>query len=78
MLRHCHLNNCSIGVATQDEILENRFKGRPEYIENFFRFVTQELREIMAQLGVRTINEMVGRTDLLEINKSILPWKAKK
>lgn len=78
MLRHCHLNNCSLGVATQDEILEKRFKGRPEYIENYFHFITQELREIMAKLGVRTINEMVGRTDLLEINKSILPWKAKK
>ncbi len=78
MLRHCHLNNCSLGVATQDEILEKRFNGRPEYIENYFHFVTQELREIMAQLGIRTINEMVGKTDFLEINSSILPWKAKR
>jgi glutamate synthase (NADPH) large chain len=78
MLRHCHLNNCSVGVATQDEILEKRFQGRPEYIENYFRFVVQELREIMSSLGVRSLDEMVGRTDLLEVNNQILPWKAKK
>ena len=77
MLRHCHLNNCSLGVATQDEVLEKRFSGKPEYVINFFRFVAQELREIMAGLGVRTIDEMVGRVDLLEVNKEILPWKAK-
>lgn len=78
MLRHCHLNNCSVGVATQDEILEKRFQGRPEYIINYFRFVAAELREIMASLGIRTIDEMVGRTDLLEVNSHILPWKAQK
>jgi glutamate synthase domain-containing protein 2/glutamate synthase domain-containing protein 1/glutamate synthase domain-containing protein 3 len=77
MLRHCHLNNCSVGVATQDEYLSKRFAGRPEYVINFMRFVAQELREIMAQLGVRTIDEMVGRTELLELNDLILPWKAK-
>ncbi len=78
MLRHCHLNNCSVGVATQDEILQKRFRGRPEYLVNYFRFVAQEVRELMAQLGVRTIDELVGRTDLLEVDSSILPWKAKK
>jgi glutamate synthase domain-containing protein 2 len=62
MLRHCHLNNCSVGVATQDPILEKRFRGRPEFIVNYFRFVTQELREIMASLGLRTINDMIGRS----------------
>ncbi len=78
MLRHCHLNNCSVGVATQDEILQKRFRGRPEYLVNYFRFVAQEVRELMAQLGVRTIDELVGRTDLLEVDSSILPWKAKR
>jgi len=77
MLRHCHLNNCSLGIATQDEILCQRFHGRPEYIINYFYFLAQELREIMARLGIRTVDEMVGRTDLLEINTQILPWKAK-
>jgi len=78
MLRHCHLNNCSVGIATQDEVLERRFQGRPEYIVNYFSFVAGELREIMASLGLRTIDEMIGRTDLLELNPSIVPWKAKK
>lgn len=77
MLRHCHLNNCSVGVATQDGILQKRFRGRPEYIVNYFHFVTQELREIMASLGVKTINDLVGRTDLLELNEEIIPEKAK-
>jgi glutamate synthase domain-containing protein 3 len=77
MLRHCHLNNCSVGIATQDEILEARFPGKPEYIINYFHFVAEELRQIMASLGLRTIDEMVGRTDLLELNNDILPWKAK-
>jgi glutamate synthase domain-containing protein 2/glutamate synthase domain-containing protein 1/glutamate synthase domain-containing protein 3 len=77
MLRHCHLNNCSVGVATQDEILEKRFQGKPEYIINYFRFVAEELRQIMASLGIRRLDEMVGRTDLLELNREILPWKAK-
>ncbi|MCG2711073.1 MAG: glutamate synthase large subunit, partial [Candidatus Omnitrophica bacterium] len=77
MLRHCHLNNCSVGVATQDGILQKRFRGRPEYIVNYFHFVAQELREIMANLGIRTINEMIGKTDLLELNKELVPEKAK-
>jgi glutamate synthase domain-containing protein 3 len=78
MLRHCHLNNCSVGVATQDEILERKFQGRPEYVINFFHFIARELREIMASLGIRTIDEMIGRTDLLEVNTDILPPKAGK
>ncbi len=77
MLRHCHLNNCSVGVATQDDILQKRFRGRPEYIVSYFNFVAQELREIMASLGLRTIDELVGRTDLLEVNRNIIPPKAK-
>ncbi|MFH1857202.1 MAG: glutamate synthase large subunit [Candidatus Omnitrophota bacterium] len=77
MLRHCHLNNCALGVATQDEILRKRFRGKSEYVENYFRFVSEELRCIMAELGFRKIDEMIGRTDLLELNKEIIPWKAK-
>ncbi len=77
MLRHCHLNNCSVGVATQSEILERRFKGKPEYVINYFRFVAEELREIMASLGIRRVCDMIGRTELLEVNTDILPWKAK-
>jgi glutamate synthase domain-containing protein 3 len=77
MLRHCHLNNCSVGIATQDEGLCRRFTGKPEYIQNYFRFVAEELRGIMAGLGLRTIDEMVGRSDLLELNGSILSRKTR-
>ncbi|MBN1527038.1 MAG: glutamate synthase large subunit, partial [Candidatus Omnitrophica bacterium] len=77
MLRHCHLNNCSVGVATQDEALQKRFTGRPEYIVSYFRFVAEELRQIMAELGLRTVDEMIGRTDLLELDREIVPQKAK-
>ncbi|MDD5353953.1 MAG: glutamate synthase large subunit [bacterium] len=77
MLRHCHLNNCSVGVCTQDEDLRKRFRGKPEYLVNYFRFVAEELRESMAGLGVSTLDEMVGRTDLLELNKDMLDWKTK-
>ncbi|MGE5308982.1 MAG: glutamate synthase large subunit [Deltaproteobacteria bacterium] len=75
MLRHCNLNNCSLGIATQDDILEKRFKGKAEHLINYFTFVAQELREIMAQVGVRTMDELIGRTDLLEMNKDALHWK---
>ena len=77
MLRHCHLNNCALGVATQDELLSKRFAGRPEYLITFMRFVAKDLREIMASLGVKNLNELVGRSDLLETDSDILPWKAK-
>ncbi|MGC8765182.1 MAG: glutamate synthase large subunit [Brevinematia bacterium] len=77
MLRHCNLNNCSLGVATQDEILERRFQGRVEYLVNYMRFVAMEVREIMAHLGVRTMDELIGRTELLEENKEIYRWKFK-
>ncbi len=77
MLRHCHLNNCSVGVATQDDALQKRFSGKPEYVINYFHFVAQELREIMASLGLRTVNEMIGRTDLLQLRQDITPDKAK-
>ncbi len=77
MLRHCNLNNCSVGIATQDEVLEKRFSGRPEYIINYFTFIANELRQIMSSLGIKKLEEMVGRVDLLELNPGILPWKAK-
>ena len=77
MLRHCHLNNCSVGVATQDDILEARFRGNPEHVVNYMHFIARELREIMSQLGIRKIDEMIGRTDLLEVNSEIIPDKAK-
>ncbi len=77
MLRHCHLNNCALGVATQDELLSKRFRGRATHIVNYFNFIAQELREIMANLGIKKLDELVGRTDLLEVNQEIIPWKAK-
>ncbi len=78
MLRHCHLNNCALGVATQDDILQERFHGSADHVVNYVRFVVRELREIMAQLGIRSLNELIGRTDLVEVNKEIIPWKADK
>ncbi len=77
MMRVCHLNTCPVGVATQDPRLRARFTGKPEYVVNFMRYIAQELREIMAQLGFRTINEMIGRTDKLELRKAIDHWKAR-
>jgi glutamate synthase domain-containing protein 2/glutamate synthase domain-containing protein 1/glutamate synthase domain-containing protein 3 len=77
MLRHCHLNNCALGVATQDEVLRKRFSGRPEYLVNYFNFIAQDLREIMAELGIRKLDDLIGRTDLLKVNKNISFWKAK-
>ena len=66
MMRVCHLNTCPVGVATQDPELRKKFTGKPEHVVNFMRFIAQEVREIMAQLGFRTIDEMIGRTDRLE------------
>lgn len=77
MLRVCHLNTCPYGVCTQDEKLRKRFKGKPEYIINFMRFVAQDLREIMARLGFHTIDEMVGRYDCLKQRDHFGNWKAK-
>jgi glutamate synthase (NADPH/NADH) large chain/glutamate synthase (ferredoxin) len=77
MMRKCHLNTCPVGIATQDPALRKKFAGQPEHIVNFFFFVAEELREIMAKLGFRTVNEMVGRVDKLKIHKAIDHWKAK-
>jgi len=77
MMRVCHLNTCPAGVATQDPRLREKFKGKPEHVVNFMRFVAEELREIMARLGFRTLEEMVGRVDRLEPRAAIEHWKAK-
>ena len=77
MLRKCHLNTCSVGIATQDPELRKQFAGKPEYVVNYFMFVAEELREIMAELGFRTVAEMVGRVDLLDTRQAVDHWKAK-
>jgi glutamate synthase domain-containing protein 2/glutamate synthase domain-containing protein 1/glutamate synthase domain-containing protein 3 len=76
MMRKCHLNTCPVGVATQDPKLRARFQGQPEHVINFFFFVAEELRQVMAQLGFRTVNEMVGRSDLLDVDRAVNHWKA--
>ena len=70
MMRVCHLNTCPVGVATQDPDLRKNFTGKPEFVENFFRFIAQEVREYMAALGFRTMDEMVGRVDRLNFQQS--------
>jgi len=77
MMRKCHLNTCPVGVATQDPILRARFTGQPEHVINYFFFVAEELREIMASLGVRSLNEMIGRPELLDMSPVIDHWKAR-
>lgn len=77
MMRVCHLNTCPVGVATQDPELRKKFTGEADHLENFMRFIAQEARELMAELGFRSINEMIGRTDVLETNQAIDHWKAK-
>src|SRR5688572_17366716 len=77
MMRVCHLNTCPAGVATQDPQLRARYTGKPEHVVNFMRFIAEDMREIMAQLGFRTIEEMIGRTDRLEARKAVDHWKAK-
>ncbi len=78
MMRKCHLNTCPVGVATQDPELRKRFTGDADHVVNFFKFITEELREIMAELGFRTINEMVGQVDTLEVKPDIKHWKYSK
>ncbi|MDP8940273.1 MAG: glutamate synthase large subunit [Actinomycetota bacterium] len=77
MMRVCHLGTCPVGIATQDEELRKKFTGTPEHVINYFFFVAEEIREYMAQMGFRTFEEMVGRTDRLKIRKVIEHWKAK-
>jgi glutamate synthase domain-containing protein 2/glutamate synthase domain-containing protein 1/glutamate synthase domain-containing protein 3 len=77
MMRKCHLNTCPVGVATQDSRLRSCFKGRPEHVANFLRFIAQDLREWMARLGFRTVDEMVGRIERLEFDRALDHWKSR-
>jgi glutamate synthase domain-containing protein 3 len=77
MMRKCHLNTCPVGIATQDPVLRRKFAGKPENVINYLFMVAEELRQIMAQLGFRTWNEMVGRADCLETQEAIAHWKAR-
>ena len=77
MMRKCHLNTCPVGVATQDPVLRKRFVGTPEHVINFFFFVAEEVRELMAQLGYRTFNEMIGQMQMLDKSAAVDHWKAK-
>ncbi|MDP9423111.1 MAG: glutamate synthase large subunit [Pseudomonadota bacterium] len=77
MMRKCHLNTCPVGIATQDPVLRARFTGTPEHVINYFFFVAEELREIMASLGIRRVEEMIGRSQLLDARPAVEHWKAK-
>ncbi len=77
MMRKCHLNTCPVGVATQDPELRKKVQGKPEHVINFFFYIAEEIRELMAQLGVRQFGELIGRADLLDMKKGIEHWKAK-
>jgi len=78
MMRVCHLDTCPVGVATQNPLLRERFNGKPEFVENFFLFIAEEVRELMAQLGFRTVNEMVGQVGALDTQRAAEHWKAHK
>ena len=77
MMRKCHLNTCPVGIATQDPVLRRKFTGQPEHVVNFFFFVAEEVREIMATLGLRTFEELIGRADLLDMRAGVEHWKAR-
>jgi glutamate synthase (NADPH/NADH) large chain len=76
MMRKCHLNTCPVGVATQDPVLRKKFSGKPEHVVNYFFFVAEEARQLMAQLGIRKFDDLIGRADLLDTQKGIEHWKA--
>ncbi|WP_066268415.1 glutamate synthase-related protein [Hydrogenophaga palleronii] len=77
MMRKCHLNTCPVGVATQDPVLRKKFSGKPEHVVNYFFFIAEEARQIMAQLGIRKFDELIGRADLLDMKQGIEHWKAR-
>ncbi len=77
MMRKCHLNTCPVGIATQDPVLRKRFSGKPEHVVNYFFYVAEEARQIMAQLGIRKFDDLIGRADLLDMKKGIEHWKAR-
>ena len=77
MMRKCHLNTCPVGVATQDPVLRKKFTGQPEHVVNYFFFMAEEMRALMAKLGFRTVAEMIGRVDKLKATQAVDHWKAK-
>ena len=77
MMRVCHLNTCPVGIATQDPRLRAKFAGKPEFVESFFRFIAEEVREYLSQLGFRTMDEMIGRVDKLDVKPAVDHWKAR-
>src|SRR5436853_3786045 len=77
MMRACHLNTCPVGIATQDPELRKRFRGKPEHVVNYFFFVAEEVREILASVGLRSLDEAIGRVDLLGVGSAIDHWKAR-
>jgi glutamate synthase domain-containing protein 2/glutamate synthase domain-containing protein 3 len=78
MMRKCHLNTCPVGVATQDPVLRRKFTGKPEHVVNYFFFVAEEARELMARLGIRRFDDLIGRTELLDMRRGIEHWKARR
>lgn len=76
MMRKCHLNTCPVGVATQDPVLRRRFSGQPEHLVNFFFFIAEDVRELMAEMGIRRFDDLIGRSDLLDMNEGVSHWKA--
>ena len=77
MMRVCHLNTCPVGIATQDPVLRNKFAGKPEYVINYMFLLAEEVRQHMAEMGFRTVKEMIGRTDMLEVNAAVEFWKTR-
>ena len=77
MMRKCHLNTCSVGIATQDPVLRQRFQGQPEHVINFFFFIAEQVRQFMAQMGFRKFDEMVGRVEMLDVRPAVDHWKAR-
>ncbi len=77
MMRKCHLNTCPVGVATQDPVLRQKFTGQPEHVVNYFFFVAEEVRQIMAQLGLKRFDDLIGRSDLLDMRQGVAHWKAR-
>ena len=77
MMRVCHLDTCPVGVATQNPLLRQRFSGKPEFVENFFMFIAEEVRELLAELGFRTLLEAVGQVDMLDTTRALDHWKGK-
>ena len=75
MMRACHLNTCPVGIATQDPELRKKFTGKPEHVVNFFFFVAEEARRIMAQLGIARFDDLVGRVDLLDVDTALAQWR---